>query len=322
MRMIISISCLRRFTNPPIGEALAADVLQNCIGSLLIRHAEGRAVRVTEGKLFAVALKVRLGNVVVRADDTAFEQTEERFNAVRMDLAAHVFAIGMVHHFMPEAMLHEAPVRNGIGEEFRAFRQLRLKNRLQGLSVYVRNMERARAAIALDQRKYLVLLAGADEAASGLGRAASPAVVGFVGLNDLAAPAEHSAVLSHGFADAVAEEPSRFVGHTKHAVELVARDALLTGRDERSGHEPLMERNLGALENGPDRHRVLLVAMAALVQAWARAVFGLGRDFGLAIRAAAVRAYRAVRPAKRLKVLACGVRVFELGLIEYGGGHG
>ena len=80
-----------------------------------------------------------------------------------------------------------------------------------------------------------------------------------------------------------------------------------------------MKLNFGTLKNGAYRYRVLLVAVIALVHA---GTVRLAFKLGLAIRAAAVRAERAVRPAQAFKVLAGGFGVFEAGLVEYGGSHG
>jgi hypothetical protein len=81
----------------------------------------------------------------------------------------------------------------------------------------------------------------------------------------------------------------------------------------KGSENPLMEGKLGTLKYGTHGNGVLLAAVAAEVHAFA---VGLAFQLGLAIRAAAVRAKRALRPAEVFKVLAGGY-----GVVEAGGGE-
>src|SRR5439155_20827923 len=81
MAMIVSNAVLRRFVNPLIGEPLAADLRQRNSGACFIRRL---AMREAEIKLGAVALQVRFADVVIRADQAALEQAEERFDRIGM----------------------------------------------------------------------------------------------------------------------------------------------------------------------------------------------------------------------------------------------
>src|SRR5438552_1839562 len=69
-------SASRLRVNPPIGKALPADLRERCGSALLVRRL---AVREAEIKLSAIALQVRFADVVVRPDEAALEQAEERF---------------------------------------------------------------------------------------------------------------------------------------------------------------------------------------------------------------------------------------------------
>lgn len=103
-------------------------------------------------------------------------------------------------------------------------------------------------------------------------------------------------------------EPRGLVADLKGAVELVRGDALLARRHEVEAGQPLVQRDVAALHDGPDRHREILAARG----------FGAAVDAGLLgrVRAAdhaAARANPAVRPALRLEPLAGGVGVLEVG---------
>ncbi len=159
--------------------------------------------------------------------------------------------------------------------------------------VNVRNVERAGHPVALDQCNHFVQVrAGAAFAGT---RTAVTTDVGLVGFDDLPAPAQRPGLFDlERFVDAVAHEPGRLVGHAEHAVKLMAAHALFAGAQQMRRQNPLVEGNLGTLENGPDGDAVLLAAVAAEQEA--RTV-RLTLKAALAIRPAAVRAYRPGRPA-------------------------
>lgn len=99
----------------------------------------------------------------------------------------------------------------------------------------------------------------------------------------------------HGFADAVRHEPSGLVCHAKGAVQLVAAHALLRGTQKVSSQYPLVKRHLRAFKDRAHRYRVLAAAVAAEIQACA---MRLAFELRLAIRATAMRAHGALRPAE------------------------
>ena len=56
--------------------------------------------------------------------------------------------------------------------------------------------------------------------------------------------AEWTRGLVHGFADAVAHEPSGLVGDAEHTVDLMGAHAFLAGRQHVGREQPLVERHL------------------------------------------------------------------------------
>ena len=317
--MTVLISCLRRFTNPPIRQALSADLFQCSCGALFVRSL---AVRVAEIKLMAVALKVRLRDMVIRPDEAALEDAEERLHRVRVcDYARNCALLGVLALRMVNAVVRQeifaklAVVVRAIRHKMRILGDLRLKDRLKCLVVNVGDMEGARRTVALNERENLVLVvATATAPLASTARLASFDIAPkrFVGFNDLAATANRSGHFRQleRFADTVRHEPRGLVSHAKHAVQLMAAHALLAGAKQMRGQNPLVKRNFGALENRPNRHGVLLAAVPAEQQS--RTV-GLSLKAALTIRAAAMRAYRALGPAQAFQMLSGGVFVVEAG---------
>lgn len=72
--MRVSLGLLvRPLTSPPIGKALAEHAGSDHLGALHIAIANPDAVVVAKIEFRAVAMQVRLGNVVIRSDDAALE---------------------------------------------------------------------------------------------------------------------------------------------------------------------------------------------------------------------------------------------------------
>ena len=70
------------FTNPPIGEALAARASEQVIGALGIFDAKGRATVVAEIELRKVAVQVGFAAMLVSAVHAALEDGEHVLNRV------------------------------------------------------------------------------------------------------------------------------------------------------------------------------------------------------------------------------------------------
>lgn len=126
----------------------------------------------------------------------------------------------------------------------------------------------------------------------------------------------------HAVAKTVRHEPRGLVGHAKHALKLLGRNALLGRADQVIRIDPLVQRNLGVLKHGADSHGVLLGAVSAGQKAGADALRQIGLMAVLTIRAAAVGAYRAFGPADVLKVGPGGGLVGKAGLGVTGGASG
>ena len=95
---------------------------------------------------------------------------------------------------------------------------------------------------------------------------------GFVCLDELSFAAQcREFAFAHRFADAVHHEPCRFIRDAKHAMQLTGAHAFFAGADEEGGHQPLVEWDMRALEQGSDCNGELLAACVALIPAGAGA---------------------------------------------------
>src|SRR5260370_405729 len=86
-------------------------------------------------------------------------------------------------------------------------------------------------------------------------------------------------------------------------VDLMGAHALLAAGKQVDRQQPLMQRDMGALEKCSDHCGKRLGAVTALVDAWARA---LPLQFCGVVDRTAVRAHRTIRPARCLEVSAGG----------------
>lgn len=304
-----------------IGQPLALGADDGEIGALGVVNAKLDAVAVPEIELTEIPLQVGFGDVLINAVDAALEDRKVALDGVGVGVAPDVFlgavVDGLVRSEVPadagidrRLVAHEAAVHVGVAPE----------DGPQQLGSDVRDVEAADLAAALYQRHDGLLGRGRFECAAG-GLAAN---VGFIGLHGLASAAQRRgpqvAIVLHGFADAMAKEPSGFHAAPEHALDLVGADALFAGAHQVNDLQPEMQRQVGRLENGPDPHGEGLPAGVALVEAGTGGLALQAADPS-AIRIAAVGAGRAFRPKPRLDVGESGGFVLELRGREDGMGH-
>src|SRR5229473_3415022 len=163
------------------------------------------------------------------------------------------------------------------------------------LALEIVHLDRAGTAAALDPGDGLALRRRADGPLVRFG-------------NLVLAAARGRVAVAHRRADAARHEPARAIGDAEGLVQLARRGALLGRRIHAEAEQPLVERDMRPLENGPDPHRELLPAVAAVIPARTHRVPAqrLHR-----IEPAAARTGRAVGPANVLQVNARLIRVGE-----------
>ena len=295
--------------NPPIGEALAADILQCHSSALGIVKSEGLARILTEVKFVYVALKVGFADAVERASQTTFEQREGRFDGVRSHVTARVFLCAVVDRFVRAKVLADLFVdARLVRHQSGLLGDHVVQDRAQRHRADVRNVIRALLAVALDQRDNLHLMMKRARAGLVLALVAPERLINFNRRTVSAKLALGRNV--HRFTDAVRHEPRGFVGHAKHALQLLGTDPLLGGAHKVGGVHPLMEGHLRAFKHGADCDAELHTAVTAEQQA---GTMRSAVQSAVALGAAAVRADRAIGPAHRLKMLTSRVFVVESG---------
>lgn len=289
-------------------ETLAGDSFERSARTFGIGHF---AMRKTEIELGAITLQMLLGNVVERPDQSTLEQSEVGLNSLGVNVPAHVFPDHVVNGVVLRKLaLDLAVLASRIRKQRGIASDLLHEDRLERFRGDVRHMERAHVPVTLDQREYLVLVASTPR---NLRFALAP-VESFVGFDNLARSAERRIGLHlERFADAMRHEPRGLVGDPEHPVKLVRADPFLRRAHKVRGHQPLVKRNLGTLENCSDRDGELLAAIPAEIQA--RTV-GLAVQLYVALKTPAMRAYRAIGPYLRLKVFPRFIRVLEVGLMQ------
>ncbi len=147
--------------SPPIRQALPGDALE-CLGcAFFVIDAELFAVVVSEIEFGNVALKMLPADMLIRTNQAALQNTEVVFDGVGMRDPAHIFAFGMIDRTVRLELFGEVPVaRSSVRHQVRAFANLPEQERLEARSGDVRDVEASRFAVALDQGKDRVLVAG------------------------------------------------------------------------------------------------------------------------------------------------------------------
>lgn len=298
---------------PPIGQPLPGDALERVVCALCISHTESRAIVVSEIEFGNISLQVLASNMMICPDQATLEQAEIAFDGVCMDVPAHVFAFGMRYGFMTGGNRAKLPVVFSIiGHQMSIGRHLGFKDGLQGCAGHIRNMERANFPTTLNKGENCVLVG--VPAASVLVAFRFGSEKGFVGFNSSTSAAHRrKAANLHGLADTVRHEPRGFVSHSEGAVQLVAAHPFLRRAKEMHGLKPDVEGDLGAFKDSADRNSKLLAAVFAFPKALA--VRLAVKLVMLLAHAAAMRAYRPIRPLDALKVFAGFNGVLEVRLV-------
>lgn len=309
----LATSCL-------IGKPLALYALERAFGAARIVYAKLFPVIISEIKLGKIPPQVFFGDVLINAVYAAFEDAEKAFNRIRVDDPTRVFFLLMLDgavrcEVMADARINHVLVAHEIAFAF----DVAGHKAAQSVCRNRGDMKRPDLAVAFDQRKYRHFIGWRKEC---FARRLS-AHVGFVHFDRHASAAkairEDTAIVSHGFANAMAEEPGSFHAAPKHPLNLSGRDALLAGAEQVNDLKPQVQRQVTILEDRPDPHREGLLAGVAFEQS---------RTGRLAVQAAntgsfaTARAYRAVRPQVSLNVGESGGFTLEMGFIQNGLGHG
>src|SRR6202044_295930 len=115
---------------------------------------------------------------------------------------------------------------------------------------------------------------------------------------------------SHGFPNAVSEEPRGFHAAFENALNLIGRDTFLAGAHQMNDLQPQMQRQVRRLEEGPHAHGKGLATFFAVVEA-ATGGFALHFLDALRVTVAAMRTNWAVRPKSGLDKFEGSIFILE-----------
>lgn len=298
----------------PIGKPFPDDALERFASAGGIVNAECDAIVMPEIELREVALKVRLGNVVIHASDTALHDRKIAFDGVGMGLTAHVFLNAMINGLMLEVLIDVTVLPGIVCHDGGIGMNLFAKDRAQIRAGHIGQVERANPAITLNEGEHGFLAPTPTKA--GLGALAAVPVlfltadIGFVRFDKLIrAPHRGRVAVTHCLTDAMPHEPCSFEGDTQGPVKLVSANALLAGRDEEDRLQPDMQLYMARLENGPDLDGEGLAARIALVEAGASA---LASQLAAIVHNATMGADATLRPNVRLYELVGGFFIVKV----------
>jgi len=314
-----AMSCLVR-------ESLALRAFDSPRRALYIVNAKlGTGVH-AEVKFGQVAVKMLGVDMLVNANDAAFEDREKPFKRIGVNVAALPFKLGMVNRAMacrPGKLEHRGAVRDQA-----AFRvELRIEQATDSAMV---NDHGADRAATFDKAQNLHVTLAPFGPTPRFGRLTHFHVVRF---NRLARSANRAALVGvHHFADAVAEVPCGFHAAAEHPLKLAGRYALLRRAKQVDGLQPHLQGKVAILENRALAHGKggatagVALAQSDLHDAFWVLLAGLGahalQPSDLIAECSAMRAYRASRPNLRFDILESGFFAEKPRIGKDGLGHG
>jgi hypothetical protein len=222
---------------------------------------------------------------------TAFEQRECGFDAIRVGIASHVIPDSMLDHFVLKShALCDAGIQiEFVGEQnFDILSKIIAHELFNRLRRDVLGVEQAEFAIALADADNRALLGSTSTSGQSLPATANVSFINF----DFSV--EHWFVRrGHCCPDSVAEIPCCLVADSEGALYLAGGHTLFRLTEKQRCHEPLREWEMAIVENRASRHRKLIVAALAVEK------FALCPKLNSAHLAA--RAFNASRPAQAAK---------------------
>jgi hypothetical protein len=312
-----------------IGQPLADDAADRSFGALLIFDAERRPVVVPEIELGEVARQMPFVAMLVYAAHPALEHGKEALRGVYVSVAANPFLFAMVDGFVTSGKSLANPAIGGplVGHQSARAICILHDDAAQGIDLQILGFHGARLAATLDKSNDLHAVRGPGVQPPTKARmvnpflcAVDPAVEGLIDLDGLPETAERSvrAVVLHGFANAMADEPPGFEINAENAAELVCAETLLAAAKQVHRLEPNVHRHMALFEDGSDLDGKRLAAGIALVDADPGA---LAFQLPALADCAAMRTEPSVRPNDAFDIGVSGFFVAEAGMVENGMRH-
>ncbi len=220
-------------------------------------------------KFIDVAAKVFRTRMMIYADQPAFENCKNAFRPVRGHVASHVFARAVIDGIVAEPGIANARIRAAfIGMQGRSGLDVPMNGGLDRFLVRALywHSDRAPASLAhAEHRRF------ADRAASSLELLGfmlvlfDPAHVGFVDFDNAL---QHFELRSARFAQPMKDKPRRLLRDPDFLGELHGRNALARRHKQIHRVNPLVQRDMRALENRASANREVLFALIAAIEAF------------------------------------------------------
>jgi len=136
-----------------IGEPLTLHALQGNVGTAHVINADLLSVGVSEIKLRQITVQMGLADIVINARDAALKDRKIPFNGVAVSVAAHIFELAIIDHFIAGERLTDLHVTaSGIGHEGRFETGVFAQDRPEIGAADARDYVRTHAPVTLDKR--------------------------------------------------------------------------------------------------------------------------------------------------------------------------
>ena len=213
-----------------------------------------------------VSREVLGGNAVPRSDYASLQERERVLNGIGMNIAINIdlglMLDGLVFVGQGQSLHCGRVGCEFIGHDYVNIRANIVADELrQSSALGILGMEETEFSAALPNADDY-LLGGFAESRFVLVTTLNAANIGFVNFDSTI---QHRAIyFLHGRTDAMAEVPSGFVAHAKSTFDLVCAHALACFTEQQCGKKPLLEGQVGVIEDRAGCNAKLIVAIIAV----------------------------------------------------------
>lgn len=257
----------------------------------------------SECHLIQIGREMLCADLVPCSHDAALQEREGRFDCVGMNVALNIDAV-----LVPDGLVFfggDSGFGHGerIGSEFIRNDHINILAHVltdvlcHGARLRIPSMEETQIAIALaDSNNHFLRFLSSVDALSDL----LPANVGFVHFDSAI---KHRLLgFVHGSADAMAEVPRRLVADSKSPLDLIRGHSLACFTEKQGGEKPLLQREMGVIEDRASGHSELVIAVLAVEELLRRFQFD-----GWHLTARALNAAGPAQPDKQLAAFFIGI---------------
>ena len=210
--------------------------------------------------------EVLRADLVPASHDATFQERKRRFDSISRDasavLVSDVFSDMMINDLVFGIANSVLVSRETVGNEhFNVSADVFADVLCQRPALGIFGMEESQITVALSKSDDYFFV---GESCTLTAATIFPANVGFVYFDSAI---EHGLIcFFHGSTDAMTEVPCRFVAHSQGALDLIRRHSLARFAQKQSSEKPLLQREMGVIENSAGGHGELIIAVLAIEQ--------------------------------------------------------